>query len=273
MSTYVFDLDGVIYLGDTPFPDSASTLRALADAGHKVYFLTNNSGRTRSDYRRKLSSMGISVSDDQIMTSAYATALYLSQQGAKGKYAFVIGESGVVSELESVGINAVTQTNTHPFTQIDFVVVGIDRLFSYQKLLFAHAAITQGHAQFIATNRDATVPMELGEVPGCGSLVAAVACATSTEPILIGKPKPYSLNEILKLAGSDAAQSYLVGDRLDTDIAAGNQAGVATILVLTGIATEAMARQATGDQKPSRIIGHLAQLLEENQSCCNCTRS
>jgi len=260
---YIFDLDGVIYLGETPFSDSASTISALALAGRQIYYLTNNSGRSRSSYQDKLRGMDIPCELDQIFTSAYATALYLKSKGAAGKTAYVVGMSGIVTELAQVGINPITGTDLLPYTHIDYVVVGIDREFTYEKLRFAHAAITRGHAEYVATNLDATFPLEEGEIPGGGSIAASITTATGRQPFVVGKPQPYALQAILDAAGASPGQAVLVGDRLDTDIAAGNNLDVPTVLVLTGVTTRAMADQAPADWKPNRIIGTLSELLEE----------
>ncbi len=262
-SVYIFDLDGVVYLGDTPFSDSATTIASLTGAGCKIYYLTNNSGRSRSSYQDKLTGMDIPCELDQIFTSAYATALYLKSQGASGKTAYVVGMSGIVTELKEAGLNPITTTDLVPYTHIDYVVVGIDREFTYEKLRFAHAAITRGHAEYIATNLDATFPLEEGEIPGGGSIAASITTATGRTPYVIGKPQPYALQAILDAAGATASQAVMVGDRLDTDIAAGNNLGVPTVLVLTGVTTRAMAENAPPDWKPTRIIGKLCELLEK----------
>ena len=178
-SVYVFDLDGVMYLGDTAIPYASEAVNRLREAGKQVYYLTNNSGRTRADYCAKLASVnGLIVPESAIFTSAYATALYLKQRGAAGRSAYVIGEPGLAAELSaSGGLQCITQPDSVDPGDIDYVVMGIDRQFTYDKLRFAHAALTRGHAQFIATNRDATFPLEVGEIPGGGSLVAALATA------------------------------------------------------------------------------------------------
>jgi len=259
---YVFDLDGVLYLGDTAIPHAADAVRRLEAQNKPVYFLTNNSGRTRADYREKLAHVnGLDVPESQIFTSAYATALYLKTQGAAGRTAFVIGEAGLAAELENVGgLKAVRVPDSVPPTDIDYVVMGIDRQFTYDKLRFAHAAIMQGHAEFIATNRDATFPMETGEIPGGGSLVAALATATGREPLTIGKPETHAYEAILQAANVSAAQSVMIGDRLDTDIAVGCRAGAKTILVLTGVTSAAQAHAAAPPFVPDLIIGDLREL-------------
>ena len=140
---------------------------------------------------------------------------------------------------------------------MDYVVIGIDRKFTYDKLRFAHAAITRGHAQFVATNRDATFPMEDGEIPGGGSLVAALATATGREPVTIGKPETHAYEAILHAAGVTALESVMVGDRLDTDILVGRRAGARTLLVLTGVTSAVQAENAPPEQRPDLVIGDL----------------
>ena len=261
-SVYVFDLDGVLYLGETAIPYAAEAVRRLQNDGKHVYFLTNNSGKTRADYRKKLADVnGLDVPESAIFTSAYATALYLKQRGAAGRSVFVIGEPGLAAELSaSGGLVPITQPDSADVNDIDYVVVGIDKQFTYDKLRFAHAAITRGHAQFIATNRDATFPMETGEIPGGGSLVAALATATGREPTTIGKPETHAYEAILDAAGVTAAASVMVGDRLDTDIAVGRRAGAGTVLVLTGVTSLEKAQAAPREWRPDRIIGDLREL-------------
>ena len=259
----VFDLDGVMYLGETPIPYAAEAVTRLHQAGRQVFFLTNNSGRTRADYRAKLALVnGLDIPEDAIFTSAYATALYLKQRGAADRSAFIIGEPGLAAELEaSGGLKCVTRPDTVDPGDIDYVVVGIDRQFTYDKLRFAHAAITRGHAQFIATNRDATFPMETGEIPGGGSLVASLATATGREPVTIGKPETHAYVAILQAAKVTASQSLMVGDRLDTDIAVGRRAGAQTALVLTGVTSREEAAAAPPEWRPDLIIGDLRELV------------
>ena len=258
----MFDLDGVLYLGDTPIAHAADAVTRLQAAGKQIYFLTNNSGRTRADYRQKLAEVNeLDVPETSIFTSAYATALYLKQRGAAGRSAFIIGEPGLAAELAaSGGLIPITQPDLVDPAGIDYVVVGIDRQFTYDKLRFAHAAITRGKAQFIATNRDATFPMETGEIPGGGSLVAALAAATGREPITIGKPETHAYQAILKAAQVTAADSVMVGDRLDTDIAVGRRSGAYTVLVLTGVTSSDQAHSAPPEWRPDQIIGDLREL-------------
>ena len=262
VTVYVFDLDGVLYLGSTPIAHAAEAVRRLQDAGKSVYFLTNNSAQTRADYQAKLLKVnGLEVPESAIFTSAYATALYLKQRGAAGCSAFVIGELGLAAELrDSAGMEVVTQPDAVNYHDIDYVVVGIDRQFTYDKLRFAHACITRGHAQFLATNRDTTLPTEDGEVPGGGSLVAALAAAAGREPVNLGKPEAHGYEAILTAANVKASESVMIGDRLDTDIAVGRRSGAHTVLVLTGVTSPAQAQAAPPEWRPERIIGDLREL-------------
>jgi 4-nitrophenyl phosphatase len=262
-SVFVFDLDGVLYRGETSIPHASEAVNRLQERGKRVYFLTNNSASTRRSYCEKLLRVnGLTVSEPQIYTSAYAAAAYLSADGAAGRSVFVIGESGLCEDLAGVGLKVVTEPDQVDYRALDYVVVGIDRRFSYDKLRFAHAAITRGHARFIATNRDATFPMETGEIPGSGSLVAAVAAAVGHEPFTIGKPEVHAYEAILRAACASPQDSVMIGDRLDTDIALGNRVGASTILVLTGVTSKAAADEAPRDWLPTRIIGSLAELEE-----------
>lgn len=257
--TYVFDLDGVIYRGTEPQPHSREVICALRDQGHTVRFYTNNSALSRTAYSAKLAAMDIPTPIDEIMTSSYATALYFVEKNAAGKTAYRIGESGISEELEAVGMNVVVDMEC-PEAAIDYVVVGIDQDFHYRKLARAQRAILSG-ARFIATNEDATFPIEGGALlPGGGCMVAAIRTATSVEPFVVGKPHVYAYDKILELTNTPANRSVMIGDRLDTDILVGNRAGVLTVLVLTGVTSREEGEQAVGDLKPDRIINTLAEL-------------
>lgn len=253
--TFVFDLDGVVYRGEEPLPGAADTIRSLRQLGHQVFFFTNNSSKSRPFYQEKLQHMDIPADIEHIMTAGYAAALYLLETGAKGASVLAIGEFGLLGELEAAGMEL---TDEEP---VDYVVVGIDRKFNYDTLVKAQHAILHG-ARFIATNPDTTYPLEGGRiVPGNGALVAAIQAASGVEPIMIGKPETPAMHEILELAHATAADTVVVGDRLDTDIQAGNRIGATTVLVLTGITTQAEAEAAQGDSKPHFVIERLPDLL------------
>lgn len=258
--TYVFDLDGVIYRGIEPQPHARDTILALRSRGDVVRFYTNNSGLSRQAYSIKLTGMGIPTPIDEIFTSSYAAALYFLEQNAVGKTVYKIGEQGINEELEAIGMRVISDMEDLD-AEIDYVVVGIDRQFDYQKLTRAMAAIMKG-AGFIATNGDVRFPIESGdEVPGNGALVAAVQTATAAIPFMIGKPETYAINKVLELTDTPPERSVMVGDNLATDITGGNRAGMQSVLVLTGITKRDEAEKAQGEMKPDRIIETLAELL------------
>lgn len=258
--TYVFDLDGVIYRGKEPQPHAREVILALRSRGNAVRFYTNNAARHRDYYLPKLESIGIPTPIEHIMTSSYAAALYFKEQHAQGKTVYRVGEEGMAREFEGVGMRVIYDLED-PDAKIDYVVAGLDRDFHYRKIARAQNAILAG-ARFIATNEDATFPMEGGTLlPGGGCMVAAIYTATGVDPFVIGKPETYAYNKILEETGRPASRSIMVGDRLDTDIAVGNRAGAQTVLVLTGVTSREEAESASGELKPDRIIDTLEELL------------
>ncbi|MCL6520353.1 MAG: phosphoglycolate/pyridoxal phosphate family phosphatase [Armatimonadetes bacterium] len=258
LRTFVFDLDGVIYRGEQLLPGVAETIETLRRFGHQVYFFTNNSTKTREQYVDKLHRMGILVDKAQIMTSGYATSLYFCEHGAKGKSVYLIGEPGLRQVLIEAGMRIVENI---PEEKADYVVVGWDKGFNYEKITKALWAI-RGGAEFIATNRDATYPLEGGQVvPGAGAMVAAVEAATGVTPRVIGKPETYAVRKLFEVAGASLEDSVIVGDRLDTDILVGKRLGITTILVLTGISTEKDVEVAPKEIKPDFVVKTLPEIL------------
>jgi phosphoglycolate/pyridoxal phosphate phosphatase family enzyme len=256
---FVFDLDGVIYRGEQPLPGAIETIHTLRQLGHQVYFFTNNSTQTRTSYMHKLCGMGIPVDEEHIMTSSYATALYLDEQGARGASVYIVGGEGINVELTAIGMRVVDGPPA------DYVVVGLDREFCYDKLMKAQQAIFKG-AQFIATNRDTTFPLEDGLVaPGSGSIVAAVEAASGVKPVTIAKPETPALLEIMHLAHSTPQDTVVVGDRLDTDILVGKRAGTITVLVLTGISKEADVAAAPAEMRPEVVVNYLPEMLHDSR--------
>lgn len=257
--TFVFDLDGVVYRGMQPLPGAVDTIATLRQFEHQVYFFTNNSTQTRSTYAEKLRGMGIPADEEHIMTSSYATALYLSEKGAQGAAALVVGEEGPRVELSAIGMRLVEDGATEG---VDYVVVGMDREFTYEKLKKAQQAIFKG-AEFVATNRDNTFPLEDGLlVPGGGAIVSAIEAATGVTPAVIGKPETYAMRKVLDVAHASPEDSVIVGDRLDTDILVGKRLGATTVLVLTGVTTEKDLETAAPERRPDVVIRRLPEMLE-----------
>ena len=222
---YIFDLDGTLFLGEEPIPGAADALQRLRQAGAKVRFLTNNSSQTRETYAAKLVRLGFEASPGEVYSSAIGTVAYLRQESLAS--AFVVGEPGLKGTLQSSGVDT---TGTDP----QAVVVGICKSFTYDVLTEAMHHIRKG-ARFVATNTDPTYPVEGGQfIPGSGSLVAAVRTCAEAEPFVVGKPNPFLVELILRDSQTSPEHALVVGDRLDTDIAAGVGARCSTLLVGTG---------------------------------------
>jgi 4-nitrophenyl phosphatase len=228
---FVFDMDGVLYVGSQVLPGVNDMLNALTIRGLKYVLATNNSTATPALYVEKLSGMGLEVPEESILTSSMATRDFLVNELPPNAGVFVVGSPALRSQLFSdTTFEPVQYGERTP----DAVVVGLDVGFTYEKLRLAAVAIRAG-AKFIATNADATLPTEHGLVPGCGSIVAAVAAASGTMPIVIGKPEPLLIQMAVRHLGVEPSEAVMIGDRLDTDIVAGHRAGLLTVLVLTGV--------------------------------------
>ena len=257
IDTILFDMDGVLYRGRQVVPGAPEVLAQLRSRGYRIGFCSNNSSKSRQDYVRKLAEMGISAEEREIVNSAFATVTYLQEQGRLPCRVYVIGGEGLSAELAAAGAEVVDRGGP----EVDFVIVGFDRNFNYDKLCEGFRALQQG-AEFIATNRDATLPLEDGLYPGGGTMVAALETAIGRSPFVIGKPEPYSLLKLVAQLKSDPARTMMVGDRLETDILAGNRAGMTTTLVLTGVSTREMAENAPPEMRPDNIIESVASLPE-----------
>ncbi len=253
----VFDLDGVVYLGETPIPGAIDALNTLDRDGHILYFLTNNSTKNRDDYVDRLGRMGYRTERDRVMTSAFATGIHLKAIGATGKRVLVVGEKGLAEEMTLAGMQVVDYDDPEP---VDFVVAGLDRGLTYAKLLRAHVEITTRGATFIATNEDATYPQETGEIPGGGAIVAPIAYSTGVRPTAIGKPEPHAWRLILRLAGVAPGEAVMVGDRPETDICGARALGLHTVLVLTGVTRAEDVEALPESQRPDRVLSDLSGL-------------
>ncbi len=231
----IFDLDGVIYRGDTLIPHSDEIVKELKERSIKVVFNSNNSTVTRQIYVERLKKFGIECEISDFYTSASITSTEITKIKKNAKI-FVIGERGLRSELKAQGHNVIEEVSN--YNDINFVIVGLDRDFKYQNLATAQKCILEGNAQFYATNADSTLPVVRGLKPGAGVMVNALKTCTGKEPVRIfGKPEPFGINLILNDTQIPAEKACIFGDRLNTDILAGNRAGIKTIAVLTGVTT------------------------------------
>jgi 4-nitrophenyl phosphatase len=224
----VLDLDGVVYRGLRPLPGALEFLAALRRRGVPFVFATNNSAHGVGDYVNRLERMGIVVSPEQIVTSAVCAAEYLRNRTDAPDEVFVIGGPGLRAALTEAGF-ALTDAPT-----AGAVVVGLDVELTYARLRDACTAIRRG-ALFVATNRDANLPVEDGMWPGSGAIVAAIETATGKAPVVLGKPEPPLFETALRRLGTLAPQTLMVGDQIATDIVGAARVGMSTALVLSGV--------------------------------------
>jgi len=253
MKAYILDLDGVIYRGSNPIDGAVDAVNRLQDHA-KVLFLTNNSTRSMEAVAARLSATGIRCEEGDVITAGYAAAVYIRKRyGASTVYP--IGEAGLIEELKAQG---------HVISEdAEFVVVGLDRDLSYEKLRIGLQNIVNG-ARFVATNTDPVLPTEDGFVPGAGAIVSALETASGQSPVVIGKPEPPIMEIVLDHLGLDAEECVIVGDRLDTDILAGIRCGMRTVLVLTGVETrESLERSGI---EPDCVVGSITELLVTPES-------
>ncbi len=225
---YLLDMDGVLVRGNTPIPGAQAFLDRLERRGAEYLVLTNSALYTPRDLSHRLKSLGLDVSERRVFTSAIATARFLKSQKADGK-AFVIGESGLTDAIHQVGY---VITDLGP----DYAVLGDTNSYNMGMITKAIRLIAGG-ALFIATNPDPSGPAEAGLVPACGAMAALIERATGIAPFFIGKPNPFMMRSALNHFGWHSENTVIVGDRMDTDILAGVESGLETILVLTGVTT------------------------------------
>jgi HAD superfamily hydrolase (TIGR01457 family) len=255
VSVFIFDLDGVIYRGHDPIPGAPEAIAALRRRGHTVAFATNNSTHTRADVVAKLAAMGVPATLDEVIATSYATARYILGAGRPHRNLLLLGAPAMYQEVEAAGLPAVHD----PPPPIDYVVVGLDSSFNYDRLAQAQAAVLAG-AMLVATNRDPQLPIEGGHLlPGAGSLVVAVETATRRQAVSIGKPEPGLFAALLDALGASPAATIVVGDNLLTDIAAAARLGCRSVLVLTGVSSRA--DLATSEIKPDMVVETLDELV------------
>ncbi|MBL3699921.1 HAD-IIA family hydrolase [Leucobacter luti] len=248
---WLTDMDGVLVHENRAIPGAAELLERWREQETPYLVLTNNSIFTARDLSARLSASGIDVPEDRIWTSALATAAFLKQQQPGGS-AFVIGEAGILTALHDAGY---IMTETNP----DFVVIGETRNYSFDAITKAIRLIAGG-ARFISTNPDATGPSREGPLPATGAINALITKATGMEPYIVGKPNPMMFRSALNKIGAHSHNTGMIGDRMDTDIIAGMEAGLHTVLVMTGIADRSEIERFPF--RPDEVLGSVAELLE-----------
>jgi NagD protein len=249
---WLMDMDGVLVHEEHAIPGADKFVGRLRALGKPFLVLTNNSIYTRRDLAARLRSGGIDVPEDAIWTSALATARFLEDQRPAGS-AFVIGEAGLTTALHNAGY---ILTERQP----DYVVLGETRTYSFERITHAIRLIDRG-ARFIASNPDATGPSVDGPLPATGSVAALISRATGVEPYFIGKPNPLMMRSALNAIDAHSETAAMVGDRMDTDVVSGLEAGMETILVLTGVTTRDDAERHPF--RASRIVDSIADLIDE----------
>ncbi|MFN8413754.1 MAG: HAD-IIA family hydrolase [Anaerolineales bacterium] len=235
----ILDMDGVIWKSETPIGDLPATFKRIRERGLKFVFATNNGTKTPEEYQKRLAELGVQIEAEQMVTSAMGIAFMLAKKFPKGTKIFMIGEAGIRVALEEKGFQVLSVENA-PEAQV--VVMGIDRGINFQKVAEATLLVRAG-IPFYTTNTDRTFPTPRGEIPGSGSWLSVITSATGIEPIVAGKPFPFLMELSLEKLRTTKDETLVVGDRLETDIAAGQSVGCPTALVLSGVSTKAEANQ------------------------------
>ena len=268
----VLDLDGTVYLGDALLPGARHTIQALRAAGSRLVFLSNKPLQPRADYAAKLTRLGVPTLPDEVINSSWVLARWLERQ-APGAALFVIGEPPLLAELCAAGFRLTEQPG-----EIEFVVASFDRAFDYRKLQIAFDAIRAG-ARFIATNADRYCPTPPspppggaplhpplpgggrgGGLPDAAAVIGAIeGCTGKQVEVVVGKPSPVTAHAILARLQLPASECIIVGDRLETDVRMGQEVGMVTAVVLTGVTTPAVL--AASDIQPDYVLSRLDELL------------
>jgi NagD protein len=250
--SWLMDMDGVLVHEQSAIPGADRFLERLRDKGLPFLVLTNNSMYTRRDLTARLLTIGLDVPEEAIWTSALATANFLADQRPGGT-AFAIGEAGLTTALHDAGY---TLTDKDP----DYVVLGETRTYSFERIAQAIRLVVRG-ARFIATNPDPTGPTPDGPLPATGSVAALISRASGVDPYFVGKPNPLMMRSALNAIDAHSETAAMVGDRMDTDVVSGLEAGMHTVLVLTGITSREEAERFP--YRPSRIVDSIADLIDE----------
>lgn len=249
--SYLSDMDGVLIKEGEMIPGADRFLKTLDDKGIEFMVLTNNSIYTQRDLAARLKQSGLDVPPERIWTSATATAHFLSQQ-VKESTAYVVGESGLTTGLHEKGW---ILTDSSP----EFVVLGETRTYSFEAITTAINLIRDG-ARFICTNPDVTGPAPQGILPATGAVAALISAATGKHPYYVGKPNPVMMRSALNTIGAHSENTVMIGDRMDTDVKAGLEAGLRTVLVRSGISHDGMIEEFP--YRPTKVVDSVADLVE-----------
>lgn len=253
----ILDMDGVIWRADAPIGDLPEIFGRIESLGLKYVFATNNGTKTPAQYVATLEKLGVRVSPEQVVTSALGTAHILARKFPRGTKVFIVGEDGTRTALEEKGFEILSVEQAQ---EAQIVVMGIDREVNFNKMREATLLVRRG-VPFYATNPDKTFPTPRGEIPGAGAWISVVTTATGIEPIYAGKPFPFMMELSLERLGTTKEETLIVGDRLETDIAAGQAVGCPCALVLSGVSTKEQAD--AWNPKIDIVADDLASLILE----------
>lgn len=270
-NTFIFDCDGVVWRGDAVIPKASEAIEYLRSIGKRVFFVTNNSTKSRAGYLKKFTGLGLNAQAEEIFSSSFAAAAYLEQTkfAQTGKKVYIIGEVGICEELDLIGVpyiggpdHSELQPNMTSGGRVDHdhdvgaVIVGFDRFVNYYKIQYAQLCINENPGcEFIATNLDQVTHLtDAQEWAGNGSMVGAIKGCTGKEPTVVGKPAPLMIDYIVSKYSIDRSEICMVGDRLDTDIVFGNDNGLSSVLTLTGVTSEEKLQSPENKIRPDYYI-------------------
>ncbi len=254
-TTYLIDLDGVVYRGNELLSGAKEFISWL-ETNHKKYlFLTNNSFATAAQILAKLERLGITSNNAHLLTAGQAAVQNIARRLPQG-VVYIVGEQPLVELVESYGLTAANADAQ----EADAVLVGLDRDFDYAILSSAMNIVRSG-ALFVTINRDPVLPIAGGFIPGCGALAAAIEVASGVTPEVVGKPEPMLLQEAMHMSGSQPGETVMIGDGLQVDILAGQNAGTHTLLVLSGSSSREDLEKSS--IKPDHVYENLAELMKE----------
>lgn len=248
---FICDMDGVLYHGNNLLPGAKRFVEWLKTENKKFLFLTNSSERSPRELEQKLERLGIDVDEEHFYTSALATASFLSSQ-SPGSSAYVIGEAGLINALYDAGLS---MNDVNP----EYVIVGETRSYSYEKIEKAVQLLQKG-AKLIGTNPDKTGPTEKGIMPATGALTAPIEIASGRQAYFVGKPNPLMMRSALKKLGTDIKDTVIIGDRMDTDIVAGTESEIDTVLVLTGVTEKERINDFS--YRPKYVLNNVGEVID-----------
>lgn len=259
LKLYLLDMDGTLYLGNDLFPCTKPFLSTVKSQGGRYLFMTNNSSKSVTDYIKKLTKLGIDATKEDFITSSQATAYYLKKYHS-GKKLYLCGTDSFRKELEEAGF-----TVTQNLDEVECIVMGFDTELTFQKLHdVSYLLLTNPDLPYVASNPDLVCPTEFGSVPDCGSVCQMIFNATGKRPVVIGKPEPLMPQLAMDRLGVAPEKTCVIGDRIYTDIKSGLNAGITSILVMSGETTEQILRESP--DKPHYVfadVGELTKMLTE----------